>query len=155
MAAYLECVDLYTGQHDRAYAAQIPEALHRAAATAVQDVGVTGEGVLELDGWPITLHRETVDSDSVHVGVWRLTDRAGDTVGHVAVARKSRPGARVWRSLHERLPNAGRFATTAEDRPGAPWLAVACPGVDRATGGPNITLVARVIGWAWMEHRDL
>lgn len=149
MADFLDCIDLFGGSRERAYPDQVTSMEWDMAGTIV----MAADGDPSTARLPINLSSQTTDRDSSHVALWQMTDDSGDPLGYLALAAKSRPGSRLWKELHRSLPNANTFASSVDDRPGEPWLAMACPDFGLRTLGGDLTSVyrmARAIGWTWL-----
>lgn len=149
MAEFLDCIDLFGGTRERAYPDQITSMEWDTASTIL----MAADREPSTGRLPVNLYSQAEDRDSSHVALWRMTDDSGDPLGHLALAAKSRPGARFWKELHQSLPHANTFASSVDDRPGAPWLAMACPDFGLRTMGGDLSSVYRItraIGWTWL-----
>lgn len=123
MSAYLHHITLNTGHSRRSYR-------HECADKAVSDVaGIVAaadqDGEAEFPSPTGLMVLRPLDaSESRHVAAWTVNEPQGPALVTFAAAAKARPGAAVWRALHDSHREPFPLATRRDEMPPAPWLAV-------------------------------
>ena len=143
---YLMHVTLTTGHRAKIPATKISDAARR----AVQHLADLEPGKADLVPTGEDLYFKPVVNAGVLVA--DITDGGGTPLVTMGVARKSRPGAKLWRELTT-IPDMAVAVDSTQ--PPAPWLATLIwPQANlRLDNMPWIADFQHAVAWAWIERK--
>lgn len=162
MARYLNRVVLDTGHYTKFCLADCDDGAWQQwlRACGVCETGRVAS-VSSPHGAAAGVHSMAPDTAGIsqYARVWALTDGVfGPVLVTVALGLKSRPGAAVWRLLHDINPAGASLATQRDKRPAAPWLGVVVRRAgrhrDRLAWLPWLEDASANLAWAWIQSFD-
>lgn len=156
-ATYIHHVTLTTGHTRRSYRSECDPRFLAELAPIVAECERDGTADMPSPTGLMRLTRiNDSDRPSRHVAIWAISEPQGPALVTLALAMDDRAGAGVWRALHAGHAEPVPLATRADQRPGAPWLAVILhvpamvPVMHPALGW--LGDAERCIAWAWIDH---
>lgn len=153
---YIHHITLDTGHVRRSARDEVGDEII-AAAQGLIALALRGEHV-PIPGRPGWTCTATARGAALLVTVCRSVSGETAPVVTFGVARQSRAGAGLWRSLHRQrggLPAGAGYATAPDEVPPEPWVAARMEIGATLVAPDEMPWIAdfeRVVGWAWVER---